>query len=112
MRELAGLGVVFVLKTCGLGERVDGLLRSGQEMPSLSCAGTSISLQEFYFLCRSHRWGLAGIEADGKDVELVADIEFEHAQSALQAAEDFSAEHGALVIDEVQDHRLFSEIIC
>src|SRR5438876_8020833 len=105
MRELAGLGIVLVLKTCGLGERINGLLRSGQEMPTLSCAGTSISLQEFCLLGGCHCRSFAWIEADGEDVELVAYIEFEHSESAFQSAEDFSTEHGALVVDEVQDDR-------
>src|SRR6266446_5494148 len=111
MRKLSGLGIVFVLKTCSLGERVDGLLRSGQEMPTLSCAGTSISLQKFCFLGGRHLRGFAGIEADGENVELVADVELQHSERALQSAEDFSAKHGALVVNEIEDHRLSAEVI-
>src|SRR5256885_6615093 len=88
------------------------MLWSGQEMPTLRRAGTSIPLQKFCLLCGCHRRCLTWIETDGKDLKLVADIEFEHAQGALQSAKDFSTEHGALVVDEVEDHRLFVVIIC
>ena len=81
-------------------------------MPTLGCTGTSVSLQEFRLLGGCHRRSFARIEADGKDVELVADIELQHSQRALQSAEDFSTEHGALVVDEVQDHWLFAKVIC
>src|SRR5437588_4317923 len=111
MRKLSGLGIVFVLKTCSLGERVDGLLRSGQEMPTLGCAGTSVSLHKLCLLCGCHRRGLARIVADGKHVELVADIELEHPEGAFQSTKDFTAKHGALVVDEVEDHRLSAEVI-
>jgi len=36
----------------------------------------------------------------------------EDAQGAIESSQHFSAQHGALVVDQVKNHRLFAEVIC
>ena len=111
VRVLVDPGIVLILEADGLGERVDRLRRSGQEMPAAGCAGTAVALEIVLLLCGGDGRRFLRIEADGDDVEFVADIELHHLHGAGQSGERFAAEHGAVVVDEVQDQRLFAEVV-
>ena len=85
--------------------------RSGQEMPAGRGAGTAVALEIVLLLGGGDLGRLLRIEADGDDFEFVADVELHHLHGAGQAGEGFSAEHGAVVVDEVEDQRLLAEVI-
>ena len=76
-----------------------------------SGVGASVALEIFGFLCGGDFGRFSRIEADGDDVELVADVELDHLHRAAEAGERFSAKHGAVVVDEVEDQRLLAEVV-
>ena len=83
---------------------------SGQEMPAAYGARTAIALQVVFLLGRGDLGRLLRIEAHRDDIEFVADIKLHHPHRAGEPGESFAAEHGAVVVDEVQDQRLFAEV--
>src|SRR5947209_3956497 len=80
-------------------------------MPSLRGTGTSVTPQIFRLLRRRHLRRFAGIEAHRDDLKLLPHIELQHAERTFETAKDFSAQHRALVIDQIQDDRLLAEVI-
>src|SRR5208282_5105583 len=94
-----------------LGDRGDRVGLAYQEMPSALGAGTVVPPQELLFLFRGDLGSIFGIEADGDDFEFLAYIELQNAQSAFQAGQLFAAQHGAAVVDEIEDQRLLAEVI-
>src|SRR5580698_5502040 len=74
-------------------------------MPALSRASPAVAFQKFSLLRGCHFRGFFGIEAHREDIELVPNIELQHSQRAFQSAEDFSAQHGTLVVNQTQDER-------
>src|SRR5579862_8756418 len=80
-------------------------------MPAISSAGAAVTPDELSFLFRRHLRGFFRIEAHGEDIEFSADVELQDAQRAFETAQHFAAEHWALVVNQVEDHRLLAEIV-
>src|ERR1700680_2723540 len=80
-------------------------------MPAGGGAGSAVALEVVLFLGSSNRGSFLRVEAHGDHIELVSDIELHHLHCAGKAGEDFSAEHGAVVVDQIQDQRLLAEVV-
>ena len=57
------------------------------------------------FFCARLLRRVARIDADGDDVELLADVELQLRQRAGRPLEHHAAEHRAAVVHEVEEHR-------
>ena len=111
VRVLVDLGIVLILEADGFGERVDRVRLAGQEMPAGGGAGTAVALEIVLLLGGGDVGRFLRIEAYGEDVEFVADIKLHHLHGAGEPGQSFSAEHGAVVVDQVQDQRLLAEVV-
>jgi hypothetical protein len=103
--------IVLILEADSLGECVDRVGGSGEEMPAGRGARASVALEVFLLLGGGDRGRFLRVEADRDDVELIADVELHHLHGAAESGEGFAAEHGAVVVDQVQDQRLRSEVV-
>ena len=111
VRELLRRLVPRELEAGGGGHPADAGLVAGEEVPALLGARPLVGVEVDRLLGRRHHRGLARVEADGDDVELLAGGLLEHAQPAHQPVEDLGAEHRALVVDEGQHHRPGAEVL-
>src|ERR1700734_1151832 len=80
-------------------------------MPTRSGTGTSVAFEVVRFLGSCDLRRFLRIEAHRDDIELIADIELDHLHGAGEAGEGFSAKHGAVVINEVEDQGFFAEVV-
>ena len=110
VRVLIAGGVVLILKADSLGEGVDRVGRACQEVPAGGGAGTPVALEVVRLFCGGDFGSFFRIEADGDDVEFVADVELDHLHRSGQAGQCLSAKHGAVVIDKIQNQRLLAEV--
>ena len=109
MSELAGRGVVGVAESYGSGQGFDLRLVAGEKVPALGTAGAAIEAGIELMLDVGENGSLAGIDADGDDVEILADLERQLLGAVQKAVQHFRAQHRALVIDEREDDRLLSK---
>src|SRR5579864_44137 len=109
---LVDFGIVLILKADGFGERVNRLRGAGQEVPAGRGAGTTVALEVVLLLGGGDGGCFLRIEADRDDIEFVAEVELHHFHGAGQAGENLTAQHGAVVVNQVQDQRLPAEVIC
>src|SRR3984957_20719604 len=105
MRVLLGLGIELILEAYSLRERVDLIRFAGQKMPALIGSGAAEALHDVALFCRSHFGGLTRVEAYSDDVEILADVKGQRLHRADQPFEKFAAEHGALVVAQIQNDR-------
>src|SRR5258707_5201897 len=111
MRKLIDLRVVLILEAHGLGERVDRLRGTSQKMPPCVRTRTAVTFHVVLLLGGRYLWRLSWIEADRDYLEFLAHIELHQPHRAAEAGQRLSAQHGAVVVDEVQDQRLLAEIV-
>src|SRR5262249_1053274 len=110
MRKLAGLLVVLVAEPGGLRERRDVSRVSGKEMPTLLRAASAITLQSRSLLGGGHLRRFARVDAHVHNVKFLAHIEFQDAERAGQSSQHFAAQHRTLVVAEIENDWLLSEI--
>ena len=110
VRILLDLGIVLILKADSFRERIDRLRGSGQEMPAGSRAGASIALEIILLLRGGNVWSLLRIETHRDHVEFIAHIKLHHLHGAREPSQGFATEHGAVVVDQVQDQGLLAEV--
>src|ERR1700730_17796422 len=80
-------------------------------MPAGSSAGTAVTLHVILLFSGGDGGSLPRVETHRDYVEFLAHIEFHHLHGAGEARENLSAEHGAVVVDKVQDQWLFAEVV-
>ena len=80
-------------------------------MPAGGGIGAAVAADVIFLLRCGHLGSLARIEAYGDHVELVADIKLYEAHGAGEAGQSFAAQHGAVVINQIQDERFAAEVI-
>src|SRR5208282_4342625 len=102
---------VLILKADSLGERVDRIRRAREEMPAGCGVGTPVTFDVVGLLGRGHIRSFAGIKADGDYVELVTHIKLHQAHRTRKSGQSFAAQHGAVVINTVEDPGLAPEVI-
>src|SRR5882757_3423857 len=100
---LSGLLVPLELETDGLGERIDRVGWTSQEMPALVCAGPAVAAHDVALFGGGHVGRFVGIETYGDYVEILADVERQDFKRSGEALQHFTTEHRALVVAEVQD---------
>ena len=83
----------------------------GQEMPAGGGIGTTVAVDVIFLLGRRHLGRFARIEAYGDHIEFVTHVELHQTHGAGKAGQSFSTEHGAVVINQVQDERLAAEVV-
>src|SRR2546428_6391670 len=71
----------------------------------------SLAFHVIFLLGSGDSWCLVRIEADGDHVELLAHIKLHKAHPAGESGEHLAAQHGAVVVDEVQDYWLLTEVV-
>ena len=85
--------------------------RTGSAIPQATRAGTAVLADVQFFAGGGNLGRITRIEADGNDVELIADVECQIAQAVRHTVQDQRAEHRAAVIDRSEDDGLTSESI-
>src|SRR5579864_682011 len=80
-------------------------------MPARGRARSSVTSQVFRLLRGRHFWGLFRIETHSENVELFSNIKLQYSQGAFQPAQDFSAQHWTLVVDQIKNYRLLAEVV-
>jgi hypothetical protein len=104
--ELVGLRIVLIVEADRVGQGLDVGLVAGKEVPAVRGARAVVALEVCLFLGGGDLDGVLGIEADADHFELLAGVEGEHAEGALESAQDLRAEHRAAVVDEREDDGL------
>src|SRR5690242_1674024 len=79
-------------------------------MPGLPCAMTAVQSGVSRFLSCREGGCFARVEAYCNDRELFSDIERKRFEAVQQAVELLGAEHGTLVVNEREDHRLLAKV--
>src|SRR5262249_32761750 len=82
------------------------------KMPACFSSRTSVHLQELRLFGGREFGSFPRIEANGKHVELLADIELQNLQRLGQPLQYFTAQHRALKINQIKDQRPLAKIIC
>ena len=105
VRVLLGLRIELKLEADRFGERFDLVSLAGEEVPALIGVRAAIALHDVPLFFGGHFRGFPRVEAHGEDVKILAEIEGQCLHRTNQPLQQFAAEHGALVVTQVQDHR-------
>src|SRR5262245_29866759 len=105
MCELACLVIPHVPKSHRLSEGGDRSLVTGQKMPAALCSWPLVAIDVDFLLGGSDLGCLARIEADCEHVKLFPGVKLEHAQRAGGSIEYLVAQHGAIKVNQGQNHR-------
>ena len=80
-------------------------------MPARGGVGAAVATDVVLLLGGGHLGSFARIEAHGDYVEFIADIELYQAHGAGESGQSLAAQHGAVVINQVEDQGLVAEIV-
>src|SRR5882762_1553603 len=107
MCELTGARIIGIAEAHGTGQALDLRLASREKVPP-GCA-FRVAPQILVPFSLGELGRFSRIDTDADDLEIAARFERHPTQTANQTVQYLRAQHGALVIDQRQDHRLAAE---
>src|SRR5262245_18085405 len=112
MSENAGFRIEGITEVGRLGDRVDRILRTGQEVPASRRFWPAVVRQCRLLVLRRHVRRFARVETDENHVVLAAGVERKHLQLSDYGLLHLIAQHWAAVVHESQKYwPLLTEIV-
>ena len=106
VRKLRRRLVVNEAVSDGRGELLDLRLVTGKKMPAVNSAGTAVKPGIHDLLRVGEHGFFRGINAEGDDVEILANTQRDFLQCVQRGVEHFGAKHRTLIVNERKDCRL------